>query len=252
MENYMEKIIEKWDQILNTVKKEHEISDISFDTWMRPLEVYAIEENTLYILAPFEQMALTYIQKKYYLPLKVAIGEIIGEEYDIQFILPEHAKSLNIKKLAKKVSSLNGSNSNLNPNYTFETFVVGNNNRFAQSASLAVAESPGETYNPLYIYGGPGLGKTHLMHSIGHFILDQNPDTKIRYVTSENFTNELIDKIRTNKTAEFREKYRKVDVLLIDDILTTGATLTSCAATMQQEGYCRISIFTLGYTYNGI
>ena len=106
----MEKIIEKWDQILNTVKKEHEISDISFDTWMRPLEVYAIEENILYILAPFEQMALTYIQKKYYLPLKVAIGEITGEEYDIKFVLPEDAKSLSIKKPTKKVASLNGSN----------------------------------------------------------------------------------------------------------------------------------------------
>jgi len=217
----MEKVIEKWDQILNTVKTEHEISDISFDTWMRPLEVYAVEGNTLYILAPFEQMALSYIQKKYYLPLKVAICEILGEEYDIQFILPEHARSLNIKKPAKKVASLNGSNSNLNPNYTFETFVVGNNNRFAQSASLAVAESPGETYNPLYIYGGPGLGKTHLMHSIGHFILDQNPNSKVIYVTSEQFTNEVIESIRNGNASsmtKFRDKYRTVDVLMIDDI----------------------------------
>ena len=217
----MEKIISKWDEILNTVKKEHEISDISFDTWMRPLEVYAVEENTLYILAPFEQMALIYIQKKYYLPLKVAIGEVVGVEYDIQFILPEHAKSLNIKKPAKKAASLNGANSNLNPNYTFETFVVGNNNRFAQSASLAVAESPGETYNPLYIYGGPGLGKTHLMHSIGHFILDQNPNAKVIYVTSEQFTNEVIESIRNGNASsmtKFRDKYRTVDVLMIDDI----------------------------------
>ncbi len=217
----MEKVIEKWDQILNTVKKEHEISDISFDTWMRPLEVYALEDNILYILAPFEQMALSYIQKKYYLPLKVAIGEVLEKEYDIQFILPEHAKSLNIKKPAKKVSSLNGANSNLNPNYTFETFVVGNNNRFAQSAALAVAESPGETYNPLYIYGGPGLGKTHLMHSIGHFILDENPNAKVIYVTSEQFTNEVIESIRNGNASsmtKFRDKYRTVDVLMIDDI----------------------------------
>ena len=217
----MEKVIEKWDQILNTVKKEHEISDISFDTWMRPLEVYALEENTLYILAPFEQMALSYIQKKYYLPLKVAICEILEAEYDIQFILPEYAKTLNVKKPTKKVASLNGSYSNLNPNYTFDTFVVGNNNRFAQSASLAVAESPGETYNPLYIYGGPGLGKTHLMHSIGHFILDQNPDSKVIYVTSEQFTNEVIESIRNGNASsmtKFRDKYRTVDVLMIDDI----------------------------------
>ncbi len=218
----MENIINKWDEILNTVKKEHEeISDISFDTWLRPLEVYAVEDNILYILVPSEQMALSYIQRKYYLPLKVAICEITGKEYDIQFILPERAKSLKIKKPAKKVSSLNGSNSNLNPNYTFETFVVGNNNRFAQSAALAVAESPGETYNPLYIYGGPGLGKTHLMHSIGHFILDQNPNSKVIYVTSEQFTNEVIDSIRNGNASsmtKFRDKYRTVDVLMIDDI----------------------------------
>ena len=217
----MEKVIEKWNDILSTVKKEHDISDISFDTWMRPLDVYAVDGNILYILAPFEPMALGYIQKKYYLPLKVAIGEMVGQEYDIQFILPENAKSLNVTKPVKKVSSLNGSNSNLNPNYTFETFVVGNNNRFAQSAALAVAESPGETYNPLYIYGGPGLGKTHLMHSIGHFILDQNPDSKVLYVTSEDFTNEVIDSIRNGNASsmsKFRDKYRKVDVLMIDDI----------------------------------
>lgn len=217
----MEKVIEKWNDILNTVKIEHDISDISFDTWMRPLDVYAIEGNTLYILAPFEPMGLGYIQKKYYLPLKVAIIEMTGKQYEIKFVPPEDAKSLSIKKPAKKVSSLNGSNSNLNPNYTFETFVVGNNNRFAQSAALAVAESPGETYNPLYIYGGPGLGKTHLMHSIGHFILDQNPDAKVIYVTSEDFTNEVIDSIRNGNASsmsKFRDKYRKVDVLMIDDI----------------------------------
>ena len=217
----MDKIIEKWDLILNTVKKEHDISDVSFDTWMRPLEVFAVSGNTLYILVPSEQMALSYISKKYYLPLKVAIAEIIGIEYEIEFILPDKAMTLNVAKPVRKVSSLNGSNSNLNPNYTFDTFVVGNNNRFAQSAALAVAESPGESYNPLYIYGGPGLGKTHLMHSIGHFILDQNPNANVIYVTSEDFTNEVIDSIRNNNAssmAKFRDKYRKVDVLMIDDI----------------------------------
>ena len=110
---------------------------------------------------------------------------------------------------------------NLNPKYTFDTFVVGNNNKFAHAAALAVAESPGKMYNPLFIYGGAGLGKTHLMHSIAHFILSQQPDMKVIYVTSESFTNELIEAIRNgNNTAitTFREKYRNVDVLLIDDI----------------------------------
>ena len=218
----MDQVIEKWDEILNTVKTEHEISDVSFDTWMRPLEVFGVEGNTLYILVPSEQMALSYISKKYYLPLKVAVAEITGIEFDIEFILPEQAKSLHTSKAPKKQStSLNTDESNLNPNYTFETFVVGNNNRFAQSASLAVAESPGEAYNPLYIYGGPGLGKTHLMHSIGHFILEQKPDTKVIYVTSEEFTNEVIESIRNGNASsmtKFRDKYRKVDVLMIDDI----------------------------------
>ena len=219
----MDKVIEKWDEILNTVKTEHEISDVSFDTWMRPLEVFAVDGNVLYILVPSEQMALSYISKKYYLPLKVAIAEITGVGYEIQFILPEQAKSLNVKKNkpAKKAQNLEDTTSNLNPNYTFETFVVGNNNRFAQSASLAVAESPGEANNPLYIYGGPGLCKTHLMHSIGHFILEKNPSTKVIYVTSEEFTNEVIESIRNGNASsmtKFRDKYRTVDVLMIDDI----------------------------------
>ena len=223
----MDKIIEKWDEILNTVKREYEISDVSFDTWIRPLEVFAIEGNTLYILVPSEQMALTYISKKYLAPLRVAIVEITEIEYYIEFILPEQAKNLKISnKPAKKAASVSGDDSNLNPNYTFDTFVVGNNNRFAHSASLAVAESPGEAYNPLYIYGGPGLGKTHLMHSVAHFILEKDPTKRVLYVTSETFTNELIDALKSGKTSNsndsamnaFREKYRNIDVLLIDDI----------------------------------
>lgn len=219
----MDKILEKWDEILQTVKTEHDVSDISFDTWIKPLEVFGVEGNTLYILVPSEQMTLSYISKKYYLPLKVAIAEIIGTEYEIQFILPEQTRNIRpSNNKGKKTPEPEASKrSNLNPNYTFDTFVVGSNNRFAQSASLAVAESPGEAYNPLYIYGGPGLGKTHLMHSIGHFILERNPEAKVLYVTSEEFTNEVIESIRNgNSTAmtKFRDKYRTVDVLMIDDI----------------------------------
>ena len=168
-------------------------------------------------------MGLSYISKKYYLPLKVAITEITGTEYEIKFILPEQAKSIasSPNKQKKPFYSEAASKSNLNSNYTFDTFVVGSNNRFAHSASLAVAESPGEAYNPLYIYGGPGLGKTHLMHSIGHFILERNPDAKIICVTSEEFTNEVIESIRSGNAAamnKFREKYRTIDVLMIDDV----------------------------------
>ncbi|MGN0351104.1 MAG: chromosomal replication initiator protein DnaA [Roseburia sp.] len=221
----MDKILEKWNEILQTVKTEHEISDVSFDTWIKPLEVYGVQGNTLYILVPSEQMTLRYIAKKYSLPLKVTIAEIIGVEYEIEFILPEQAGSIQTNSSPinnkKPTVSANAEKSNLNPNYTFDTFVVGSNNRFAQSASLAVAESPGEAYNPLYIYGGPGLGKTHLMHSIGHFILEQNPDSKVLYVTSEEFTNEVIDSIRNGNASamtKFRDKYRTIDVLMVDDV----------------------------------
>ena len=220
----MDKILEKWDEILSTVKHEHDISDISFDTWIRPLEVYGVEGSTLYILVPSEQMTLSYISKKYYLPLKVTIAELTGTEYEIKFILPEQTKNIrtgNSGVPKKNALSEKADRSNLNPNYTFDTFVVGNNNRFAHSAALAVAESPGEVYNPLFIYGGVGLGKTHLMHSIAHFIQSTHPALKVLYVSSETFTNELIEAIRNGNNmamSRFREKYRSMDVLLIDDV----------------------------------
>ena len=218
----MEAIYEKWEQILQFVKEEHDISQVSFDTWLKPLEICTIKDGKLYILVPSAQLGVKYIARKYELPIKVAITEMTGMEYELIFILPEQAKQLRNKTAKKQTSASDaGEHSNLNPNYTFDTFVVGGNNRFAQSAALAVAESPGESYNPLYIYGGPGLGKTHLMHSIGNFILEQNPESRVLYVTSEEFTNEVIESIRNgNATAmtKLREKYRTVDVLMIDDI----------------------------------
>lgn len=217
----MELVEKKWDEILLTVKREHELTDVSFNTWLKPLEIYSIQNKRLYILVSTEQMGLSYITKKYYLPLKVAIAEITGIEYEIEFILPEQAKKIVSPRTKKIPTTEEAEKSNLNPHYTFDTFVVGNNNRFAHSASLAVAESPGEVYNPLFIYGGVGLGKTHLMHSIAHFIQSNNPDLKVLYVSSETFTNELIESIRNgNNTAmtKFREKYRNIDVLLIDDV----------------------------------
>ena len=217
----MEQIIEKWEEILRTVKEEHELTDISFKTWLEPHNVFDVKDNTLYILVPDEQMGLNYITKKYTLPIKVAVAEIIGKDYEIEFVLPEQAKSMRTPKPMAFVNTESIDKSSLNPNYTFDTFVVGNNNKLAHAASLAVAESPGEVYNPLFLYGGVGLGKTHLMHSIAHFIQSNNPDVKILYVSSETFTNELIEAIRNgNNTAmtKFREKYRNIDVLLIDDI----------------------------------
>ena len=219
----MDLILEKWDEILMTVKTEHDITNVSFDNWLRPLEVYGIEDGILYILVPSDQMSLNYISKRYLLPLKVAIAEITGQEYELKLLLPEQAKGMKKggTKTEKSSFSEKAGKSNLNQNYTVETFVVGSNNRFAHSASLAVAESPGESYNPLYIYGGPGLGKTHLMHSIGHFIQENDPNAKIIYVTSEEFTNEVIESIRSGNAAamnKLREKYRTIDVLMVDDV----------------------------------
>ncbi len=222
----MELLLEKWNDILSFVKEEHDLTDMSFDIWLRPLEVYSVEENTVYILVSNEQqtdkMRLDYISKKYYLPLKAAIAEITGIPYEITFIMSSQKKTLKpVKESFRKQPSLSESASFLNPNYTFDTFVVGSNNRFAHSASLAVAESPGEAYNPLYIYGGPGLGKTHLIQSIGHFLLDNDPSLKVIYVTSEAFTNEVIETIRNGNAAKLsnmRNKYRTADVLMIDDI----------------------------------
>ena len=217
----MELILEKWDEILRTVKEEYEISDIAFDTFLKPLSIYSIENMKLYILVPSEQIGVNYISKRYTLPIKVAVAEITGIEYDIEFILPEQTRTLKSFRSKSPEFIPTTDKTNLNPNYTFDTFVVGENNKFAHAASLAVAECPGQVYNPLYIYGGPGLGKTHLMQSIGHFILKQQPDKKILYVTSEEFTNEVIDSIRNGNASamtKLRDKYRTVDVLMIDDV----------------------------------
>ncbi len=222
----MDEIKENWNLIKETVRREYELSAISFNTWVEPLEYHNTVDDTVYIIIPSDQgHALNYISSKYKKFFQVTITEMFDRNYEISFILEKDIKSQNNAEndIMKKnpVYNINYENANLNPKYKYDTFVVGSNNRFAHSASLAVAESPGEVYNPLYLYGGPGLGKTHLMHSIGHFILEQNPNTKVLYVTSEYFTNEVIDSIRSGNAAsmtKLREKYRNVDVLMVDDV----------------------------------
>ena len=225
----MNEVKEKWPEIIEHLRVEHELLNVSFNTWIKPLKVYDVIDDTAYILVN-KDSSVEYIDKKYRLPLMVCIAEITGKEYEIQFVSEDDDKLNEIHNASidngqkKKTKSL-AEKAGLNPKYTFDTFVVGGNNNFAHAASLAVAESPGEVYNPLFLYGGVGLGKTHLMHSIAHFILDKNPKKKVLYVTSETFTNELIDALRNGKTAgnesamlNFRDKYRNIDVLLIDDV----------------------------------
>lgn len=220
----MDSIKEKWDEIKETIRKEYEFTDVSYDTWIKPLRFYDVKDNVVIIMIPSDQAhALNYISSKYKNFFKVIVSEMMDHTYDISFILEKEAmeQEEKSKSKAKPSNHTNYENTNLNPKYKFDTFVVGSNNKLAHSAALAAAESPGEVYNPLYIYGGAGLGKTHLMHSIGHFTLERNPGIKVLYVTSENFTNEVISCIRSGdaiKMNKMRDKYRTVDILMIDDI----------------------------------
>ena len=221
---------ENWENIKKKIRIESGITDVSYRTWIDPLTVYSFQDNTVKILIPQDNpMTLQYISKNYLDFFKVTISEFLEEMVDISFILNkdiinnEETQDEEINDVHKNesVSQSNIDHSNLNPKYRFDTFVVGSNNKFAHSASLAVAESPGISYNPLFLYGGPGLGKTHLMHSIGHFIMEHNPQAKVLYVTSEAFTNEVIESIRSGRAenmSKLREKYRTVDVLMVDDV----------------------------------
>lgn len=222
----MNEIQDKWDEILEYLKVEHCVTDVSFKTWLLPLKVYEVKGNLITISIDDKMIgpdSKNFISRKYGIPLKVSITEIMNKNYDIEFVLESQlaAKKTTADNVQASIDKKQKNGlSFLNPRYTFDTFVVGANNNLAHAACLAVAESPAEIYNPLFIYGGVGLGKTHLMHSIAHYILEQNENTKVMYVTSEKFTNELIESIRNVNTtpAEFREKYRNIDVLLIDDI----------------------------------
>lgn len=198
-----------------------EMTNISYETWIKNIEIQKITNDTITILvsATFHKDTL---KNRYYDLIFNTFKFLTNKEYKIEFLSMEDvSKDDSLENLESSDDShINNSkiNTSLNPKYTFETFVVGNNNRFAHAASLAVAESPATSYNPLFLYGGVGLGKTHLMHAIGNKILSNNPSSKILYVTSEKFTNQLINAIKDAKTEAFRNKYRYVDVLLIDDI----------------------------------
>lgn len=224
----MDPIKLNWTKICENLKTEFTLTDTSFETWIKPLEYYKTLDNTVYIIIQSDQtLQFNYITNKFTNCFKVIISEVIGSNYDVKFVLKneveDNAVSNNNVTYPSNTSQSNNviNSGNLNPKYKFEDFVVGSNNKLAYSACLAVAETPGEVYNPLYIYGDPGLGKTHLMHSIGHMILERDPNKKVIYVTSEEFTNEVIESIRfgdASSMSKLRDKYRTVDVLMVDDI----------------------------------
>jgi chromosomal replication initiator protein len=218
----MENISELWSKALGEIEKK--ISKPSYETWLKSTKAHTIKGDTLTITAPNE-FARDWLESRYLHLIADTIYQLTGEEFLIKFIIPQNQRDDEFVPNSP-IKQINNNNddqneipqSMLNPKYTFDTFVIGSGNRFAHAASLAVAEAPAKAYNPLFIYGGVGLGKTHLMHAIGHYVMNHNPSAKIVYLSSEKFTNEFINSIRDNKAVDFRNKYRSVDVLLIDDI----------------------------------
>ena len=201
-----------WEESIRLIRDE--IPGVSFNTWIDPLRPVSLERNVLLLEAPTE-FVLGIIKSRYRDLIRNAVKMVSNRALDIELAVKSDdapaAKSADEGE-APAWSSI------LNPKYTFETYVKGTGNQLAHAASLAVAEAPALAYNPLFIYGGVGLGKTHLMHAIGHYILTQNPNAKVLYTSSEKFTNELINAIKDDRNEEFRAKYRSIDVLLIDDI----------------------------------
>ncbi len=208
---------ETWDHILSTLQTR--LNNPSVETWLRSMKPITFFDNSLIIEAP-DKFSRDWLSDRYGPVIKSIMYDYLETEINVEFILHQELPLKLTNRNKKTCHQADGEEprSHLNAKYTFDTFVVGNSNRFAHAASMAVAESPAKSYNPLFIYSGVGLGKTHLMHAIGNLTLARDPNYKVLYITSENFTNNLINSIRDDKTVEFRNKYRNVDILLIDDI----------------------------------
>ncbi|MDD4377140.1 MAG: DnaA/Hda family protein, partial [Eubacteriales bacterium] len=211
-----------WNDVLSII--ENNTTSISFDTWFKPLKINNINNDLKIIYLEAEEDFIINILKSRYLPLiESSFKNILNDDYRVIIKNGEEYKKnqeiISNQKVIKPTFEPGLDKQKIfNPRYNFENFIVGNSNKYAHAAALAVAESPSEAYNPLFIYGGSGLGKTHLMHAIGIYLLQNNPNINVLYVSSEMFTNEFIKSLAENKTREFKNKYRKVDVLLIDDI----------------------------------
>ena len=201
-----------------------EMTEVTFNTWIKSaLRPLGLSGDQFFIEAVTD-FYHSFVVPRYAVLIGNSLSEAAGRPISVQILTPAQADDYRNGGPPKEAPV---NDSSLDPKYTFDTFVVGGNNRFAHAAALAVAEAPGDAYNPLFIYGGVGLGKTHLMHAIGHYMLSQNPGLRVKYVTSEVFTNDLIGSINKRAQAEFREKYRNIDVLMVDDIqFLTGQTGT--------------------------
>ena len=209
-----------WDDILEVIHSK--LNPLSYDTWFKETKLIGIKNNTMQIEVPME-FHKKILNQTYYDLIEEIVSTVTGTSYDIEFLSAEEIKPLEVLELDEVEEPENKNlNSNLKPEYTFENFVIGDSNRFAQLAALAVAEQPGKIYNPLFIYGKSGLGKTHLMHAIGNYIV-QKSNKKVLYVTSEEFISDFIginkkDENNYDIVSQFKEKYRNIDILMIDDI----------------------------------
>ncbi len=208
-----------WPRVLDLLKDE--LTEISYNTWIKTIEPFSVSPNTIELVVPTE-FNKGILESRYIPLISNAIKHITSKEYKLIASLPSKEPQQRASNTSEQSGSDDLYNSILNPKYTFDTFVIGNGNRLAHAAAVAVAEAPAQAYNPLFLYGGVGLGKTHLMHAIGHYILTQNPASKVLYVSSEKFTNELINAIKDDRNEDFRNRYRNIDVLLIDDIQFIG------------------------------
>lgn len=215
---------EIWDKVLEIAQER--ISNTSYQTFIKDTQLYSLKNDEAIILVSLPFNA-SWLNQRYSEIMQAIIYDVIGYEVKPHFISEDELASYNnvntqeVQEPQVQHSSIDDKTwgkEQFNMHNTFDTFVIGPGNRFPHAASLAVAEAPAEAYNPLFIYGGVGLGKTHLMHAIGHHVLSNKPNAKVIYTSSEKFTNEFIKSIRDNETEAFREKYRKIDVLLIDDI----------------------------------
>ncbi len=210
---------ELWAEILSRLRKE--VAAQSFETWLKPTKAVSVTDESITIEVPnkfFKEWLLDHYCEK----ISARIAEVCGHSLRVEFVATRNTPQFVLRKQTAPNDAArpahNRSDLYLNPKYTFDSFVVGPSNRFAHAASFAVAESPARAYNPLFIYGGVGMGKTHLMQAIGHFVVGKSGAVNLSYTTSERFTNQLITAIQTRNTVKFREKYRSVDLLLIDDI----------------------------------
>ena len=218
-------INDNWEEIINRLTKEYGVSGVSLKSWILPLKLHSVEGKTVNIIFNGENcdFAIPIITSKYSTLFKIIIEEITGQEFDIKILSPNSfGKAVQVTEYSDNVTPRLES-SRLNPKYDFDSFVVGYNNNLAYAAALAVAETPGHKWNPLFIYGGVGLGKTHLLQAIGNFIIKNNPELKVLYTHSETFTNEVIDILRggnkdNTAISNFRNKYRNIDIFLVDDI----------------------------------